>query len=110
MTSQLKLGEHLKELGLNRVESQVEHDEWLGLARRFAVRYCARTGSVSAVEVRDWAERTGNVPEDPLAYSALFRGKEWVNLSAKTGQRTKSRHAGGHARMVDRWRYESSIY
>jgi hypothetical protein len=100
----MALGENLRELGLNRVEQA--YDAWIVQARSFAVRESASKGSVSAVEVREWAEATGNLPDEPGAYSAIFRGKEWV----ATGERTKSRHAGGHARLVDRWRYVSSIY
>jgi hypothetical protein len=104
MTSQLRLGENLKELGLNRVERT--HDTWIVQARSFAVRESASKGSVSAVEVREWAEATGNLPDSEGAYSGIFRGREWV----ATGQRTKSKHAGGHARLVDRWRYESTVF
>jgi hypothetical protein len=104
MSDQLRLGEHQKELGLNRVEEA--YNDWIVEARIFAVRYSANVGSVSAVEVRDWAERVGNPPPKESAYSAIFRGPEWVG----TGERTKSKHAGGHARLVDRWRYESTIY
>ena len=104
MPDQLRLGEYHKELGLNRVEQA--YDAWIVMARAYAVRESARIGSVSAVEVRQWAERTGNPPPKESAYSAIFRGREWV----ATGQRSKSRHAGGHGRLVDRWRYVSSIY
>lgn len=102
--SQLTLGENMKELGQLRVERK--YNEWVVEARRFAVRHCAKAGSVSAVEVRDWAKRTGNIPDDPLAYSAVFKGKEWQ----PTGEYTKSRHAGGHARRVMRWKYVSTVY
>ena len=104
MPDQLRLGEYRKELGLNRVEQA--YDAWIVMARSWAVRESARIGSVSAVEVRQWAERTGNPPPKESAYSAIFRGNEWVG----TGQRSKSRHAGGHGRMVDRWRYETTVY
>ena len=104
MTDQLRLGEYQRELGLNRVEQA--YNEWVVEARRFAVQESARAGSVSAVEVREWAERTGNHPAKESAYSAIFRGKEWV----ATGGRSKSKHAGGHARLVDRWKYVSTVY
>jgi hypothetical protein len=104
VSDQLRLGEYQKELGLNRVEEA--YNAWIVEARRFAVQECARNGSVSAVEVRVWAERTGNPPPKESAYSGIFRGKEWVS----TGKRSKSKHAAGNARLVDRWEYVSTVY
>lgn len=90
--------QQLRDEGRAKVESH--HPDWLWLARQEAARICARKGSVSAVEVHEWAERTGIRPESPLAYSAVFRGKAWK----PTGEFSQSRHRGGHARRVMRWR------
>jgi hypothetical protein len=90
--------------GRDRVE--IKHETWLTLARRFAVMFSAKTGSVSIVHVHDWAERTGQYPDDPLAYSAVFKGKQW----RPTGEMMQSRHEGGHARKVMLWKYVSTVY
>ena len=104
MTDQLRLGEKLKELGQLRVERS--HNDWIVEARRFAVQHSAKAGSVSINEIRDWAERTNNHPDSNTAYSAIFKGKEWQ----LTGERSKARHADGHARKVERWKYVSTVY
>lgn len=96
--------EDVRDWGREVVE--LHHDEWVKLARREAVRISARLGSVSIVDLRAWAEKTGKHPRDPLAYSAVFKGKEWV----PTGKRVKSRHLDGHAREVKCWRYRSTVY
>lgn len=93
-----------KELGLLRVERA--YNDWIVSARRFAVRHSAQFGSVSAVEVRAWAERTNNHPDKPTAYAAIFRGKEWQPI----GERVQTLHADGHARRVECWKYVSSVY
>ena len=90
---------YAKELGQLRVERT--NEEWILLARREAIRISASEGSVSAVEVHQWAERTGTHPESELAYSGVFRGPEWQD----TGKMVRCRHDGGHARKVCVWRY-----
>jgi hypothetical protein len=104
MTLQHEL--YQKELGLDRVERKLELDEWLGLARREAARIDAAAGRVSINELHDWARDTNTHPPDEKAYSAVFRGKEWVD----TGMRVQARHKGSHAREVRYWRYESTVY
>ena len=93
-----------KELGLNRVERT--SDDWIVMARREAVRICAVAGRVSIDELHDWADESGIHPESELAYSSVFRGKEWVD----TKQRVPARHNGSHAREVRYWRYVSTVY
>jgi hypothetical protein len=61
---------------------------------------------VSIVDLRDWAELTNAHPEDTLAYSAVFKGKQW----RATGRLISCRHADGHARDVKVWTYVSTIY
>jgi len=102
--SQLDLEMHKQELGRNRVE--VKHDEWINLARREAVRISARKGYVSTVDLHAWAQATGLHPDSASAYSAVFRGREWV----PTGTRVKSTHEGSHGRGVETWRYQSTVY
>jgi len=89
---------YAKELGQLRVERT--NEDWILMARREAVRISAREGSVSAVDLHEWAERTGIRPESELAYSGVFKGKEWV----ATGAMVRCRHEGGHARRVCVWR------
>ena len=95
-----------KELGQNRVERKLENDEWLGMARREAARVSAKHGRVSVNELHDWADESGIHPVNENAYTAVFRGKEWVD----TKQRVPARHEGSHAREVRYWRYESTVY
>jgi len=102
MTYQAEL--YKKELGQARVERS--NDDWIVEARREAVRISAHAGFVSTVDLRAWAERTGTHPESNLAYSAVFKGKEWK----ATGHRVPSRHEGGHARRVECWKYQSTVY
>ena len=97
---------YARDLGLNRVEQKLENDEWLQMARREAVRISSSAGRVSVNELHDWAEANGTVPAAELAYSAVFRGKEWV----ATGQTVPARHKGSHARRVMYWTYESTVY
>ena len=100
MTYQTEL--YAKELGQNRVERT--NDEWIVMARREAVRVSAQKGSVSVVDLHAWAESSGVLPESELAFSAVFKGKEWVD----TGKMVRCRHEGGHARRVCVWRYVST--
>lgn len=93
-----------KELGQARVERS--NDEWIVMARREAVRISARAGRVSVNELHDWAEETGIQPESDLAYSGVFKGKEWQD----TKIRVQARHKGSHAREVRYWRYVSTVY
>lgn len=97
---------YARDLGLNRVEQKLENDEWLQMARREAVRISSSAGRVSVNELHDWAEASGLQPEAPSAFSAVFRGKEWVD----TGMRVQARHKGSHAREVRYWRYGSTVY
>ena len=100
MTFQTEL--YAKELGQLRVERT--NEEWILMARREAVRQSAQRGSVSVVDLHDWAEATGIHPESELAFSAVFKGREWED----TGRMVRCRHEGGHARKVCVWRYEST--
>ena len=100
MTFQTEL--YAKELGQLGVERT--NDEWIVMARREAVRISAQKGSVSVVDLHDWAERTGIHQESELAFSAVFKGKEWQD----TGRMVRCRHEGGHARKVCVWRYVST--
>jgi hypothetical protein len=102
--TQLKLGELLKKEGIERV--YLNNEEWVSEARREAVRISSRIGSVSAVDIRRWADRTGYHPQSPNAWGAVFRGKQWK----PTGVWEKARHAEGHARQVQVWKYVSTIY
>lgn len=101
---QLELEEQLRDEMRAVVEDK--HEEWINTARREAVRISAKRGKVSAADLHEWAERTNNEPDNPLAYSAVFKGDEWVH----TKEWTKSRHKGSHARPVMVWRYVSTIY
>ena len=100
MTFQREL--YAKELGQLRVERT--NDEWIVMARREAVRVSASKGSVSVVDLHDWSERSGIHPESELAFSAVFKGKEW----GATDRTVRCRHEGGHARRVCVWRYVST--
>ena len=88
MTFQTEL--YAKELGQLRVERT--NEEWILMARREAVRQSAQRGSVSVVDLHDWAEASGIHPETEGAYSAVFLGKEWV----ATGAMVHCLHEGGH--------------
>jgi len=102
MTYQAELYE--KELGQARVERS--NDEWIVMARREAVRISSRDGRVSINELHDWADESGNHPHSDLAYSAVFKGKEWQD----TKMRVQARHKGSHAREVRYWVYSSTVY
>lgn len=104
MSQQYRLGQILRDVGRERVETK--HELWVIDARREAVRISARNGSVSIVDIRDWATDTNNHPDDPLAYSGVFKGKQWK----PTGRTIRCRHEDGHARDVKVWRYVSSVY
>lgn len=93
-----------KELGQNRIERS--NEEWILVARREAVRISSSAGRVSINELHDWADATGLHPESELAYTTVFRGKEWKS----TGQMVPARHKGSHGRRVLYWVYESTIY
>jgi hypothetical protein len=93
---------YAKELGQARVERT--NEEWVVMARRQAARISAQKGSVSVVDLHTWAEASGIHPESELAYSGVFKGKEWV----ATGAWVQCRHEGGHARRVCVWRYVST--
>jgi len=102
MTYQTEL--YAKELGQLRVERK--NDEWIVMARREAARISASVGRVSVNELHDWAEATNTAPASELAYSAVFKGKEWK----PTGQMVPARHQGSHGRKVMYWVYKSSVY
>lgn len=104
---QLTLGEVLRDEGMERV---AEHNtDWLSDARREAARVCARQGVVSAVEVRQWADRAndglGYYPDHPNAWGSIFRGPQWQ----ATGEWVQCQHPDGHARSVRVWRYVSTV-
>ena len=102
MTFQTEL--YAKELGQLRVERS--NEEWILMARREAVRISSSAGRVSVNELHDWAEDSGIHPESELAYSGVFKGKEWK----ATGQMVPARHEGSHGRRVMYWRYVSTVY
>lgn len=92
-------GEQLKEEGIRRVTTS--NQEWIAEAREEAARVAKMLGTVSSVELRHWAERTGKFPKHQNAWGAVFRGKSWEF----TGVWTKCQHPDGHARVVRVWRH-----
>jgi len=101
MPRQYTLGEVLKIEGLDRVESN--NEDWVTAARRQAVRYSAANGSVSAVELRKWADAVGWHPDHPNAWGSVFRGSQWLAVGYR-----KTEHAEGHARDIKVWKYIST--
>ena len=93
----LSLGESLRDDGLDRVEGN--NSKWIELAREYAVVFCKRHDTVSADDIRDWAERMNYWPQHSNAFGALFRPKCWLFTGWK-----QSKHASNHARAIRVWR------
>ena len=95
----LEEGKELREEGIRRVSAA--NKEWLEAAREEAKRVCLLQGTVSAVELRRWAEATNCFPKHPNTWGAIFRGPSWET----TGDWVPCEHTEGHARNVRVWTY-----
>ena len=90
--------EQLRDDGLDRAEGN--NSSWIELAREYAVAFCKRHDTVSADDIRDWAERLNYWPEHSNAWGALFRPKCWVFVGW-----VQSKHAANHARAIRVWNF-----
>jgi hypothetical protein len=85
-----------KKKGLDAIEAG--SDGWVHRARAAARRIARERERVTADDVREWAYRAGDEPGSPNAYGAIFRGKEWVEVSF-----TQSKHETNNARRIIVW-------
>lgn len=102
--SQYTLGLAGQREGIERVYNN--NEDWVNMARLEAIRICHAQGYVSSVDLRYWADRTGQHPRHPNAWGSIFRGKVW----AHTGEWVPCEHADGHARHVRVWEYVGSDF
>lgn len=70
------------------------HDaDWLDRARRWCAARAERCGRVTADDLRDHVELTGDTPNHPNSYGAVFRDYRFVHIGFETS-RQPSRRAG----------------
>lgn len=93
-------GEELRDGGLDKVEKS--HGRWVDRMRELARQIARSRGFVSADDLRDHANKTGDHPHHQNAWGAIFRGAEW-----ELWRYTKSRHATNHARRIGVWKLRS---
>lgn len=89
-------GERLKREGLDAVEST--SGEWVDRMRAAAREHVRRTGSVSVDDLRRHADRTGDQPDTPHAWGAVFSRGGWREVGRK-----RSDYGSNRAREVRLW-------
>ena len=92
----VEAGKLAKEQGLDLVERHSEG--FVQAARRYARTFASLNGTVTADDVRRWADAHGLAPSHPNAWGAVFRG-DFVH----TGY-TQSTITSNHARTIKVWR------
>lgn len=92
----LEAGRQAKEHGLDLIERH--SDGFVQAARRYARTFASLNGTVTADDVRRWAEEHGMAPRHPNAWGAVFRG-DFVHQGY-----TQSTITSNHARTIKVWR------
>jgi len=94
----LMLGESLREGGLDSVEAN--NQSWIERIRAVARQISMASGSVSADDLRKWADKHNDQPGHVNAWGSVFRGAGWVVVG-----RVKSTTPTCHAREIKVWRW-----
>jgi len=92
-----RLGDHLKQQGLNLVEEN--NANFVETMRSVARRLARHNGSVTTDDLRAEACRLNLKPESPNAWGSILRGKEWF----PTGY-IKSSWPTNHSRRITIWK------
>jgi len=89
-------GQEQKQLGMDQV---TEHNpDFVAIVKHYAMEYAAEHGSVSADEVRAWADKAGITPKHPNAWGVVFRtGFEKIGYRPST-------HPSSHGRIIAIWK------
>jgi hypothetical protein len=89
-------GEQLRDLGLDKAESNSKH--FVDTMRTIAKKIAREKGSVSTDDLRIEAVKIDIAPFHHNAWGSIFRGPEWVVVDRK-----KSEFKGNHAREIKVW-------
>lgn len=100
MQLDLSLGEEYKRAGPDKVT--LSNQEFVVTMRIRARRLCATAGSVTADDLRLFADAEGIEPAHPNAWGAIFRGAKWVGAGY-----TKNQIPSNHARVIQVWKYRN---
>lgn len=93
---QLALALSERDMGIARVS--VNNQAFLESARGIARMLCRQKGETNADEVRAECERMGISPNNPNAYGAVFRSREFIAVGDYI-----SRQKQGHGNKCYRW-------
>jgi len=99
VAAQAAVGEALKPAGQAQVEGN--NLAFVRELREEAIRLVRINGSVTAEELRAYAEVHGLEPTHPNAYGGVFRGPGWRVIG-----RRRSRWPSAHAREIKVWTYQ----
>ena len=91
-----KTGVELKRSGLAQVE--INSGLWIGLMRAEARRIARKHGTVTADDLRPYADSIDVYPSHRNAWGAIFKPSEWDVVD-----RVKSTKPSNHARWIFVW-------
>lgn len=94
----MKTGKQLKREILNNLEAN--NLEFLDKVRRYAIRFAKQHGSVTADDVRIWADKHEIYPSHRNVWGAVFKGDQWMRIGFTKSVRPKS-----HATIISEWEY-----
>ena len=97
----LQEGQALKESGRNLVEDN--NARWVDQMRAIAIKIAKLQGSVSADDLRRYADDMNLHPAHPNAWGSVFRGSHWKQVGY-----IQSQYTTNHARRIIVWTLDPS--